>query len=209
MKIAPSILTADFLDLERELRSVSDADFLHLDIMDGNFVPNISFGPSIAKQIASATEVELDIHLMVTDPVKWIEEFVYPTTKFITVHYESNDVLTAINKIKDNNVQVGLSIKPGTEIEDVLSLLPLVDLVLIMTVEPGFGGQSFIPSSVDKIKELNEIRQTHGFDFLIEVDGGITSENVDLVEQAGADIAVVGSYLFNQKRRNQLIDLLR
>jgi len=209
MLIAPSVLTADFSKLKQEIESIDNADYIHLDIMDGNFVPNLSFGPHIAKIISNETEVPLDTHLMVLDPLKWINTFAIPGTEFITVHYESENFLEAIRLIKEKGIKAGLSIKPATEVEEILEYLPFVDLVLVMSVEPGFGGQKFMPEAIGKISDLNRIRVEQGLNYLIEVDGGINDETIQQVSAVGADIAVVGSYLFNQKNRKKEIKELK
>jgi len=209
MLIAPSVLTADFSKLKQEIESIDNADYIHLDIMDGNFVPNLSFGPHIAKTISNETEVPLDTHLMVLDPLKWINTFAIPGTEFITVHYESENFLEAIRLIKEKGIKAGLSIKPATEVEEIIEYLSFVDLVLVMSVEPGFGGQKFMPEAIGKISDLNRIRVEQGLNYLIEVDGGINDETIQQVRAVGADIAVVGSYLFNQKNRKKEIKELK
>ncbi|MBE0700671.1 MAG: ribulose-phosphate 3-epimerase [Acholeplasmataceae bacterium] len=198
MKIAPSILTADFTRLRRELKTIKTADFLHLDIMDGHFVPNISFGPSLSKQISQITKLPLDIHLMVSEPLKWIDDFSFEKTKYITIHVESDQPHEAIKAIRKNLIGVGVSIKPKTPVSAIADMLDQVDLVLVMTVEPGFGGQAFIPESLDKVKELVRIRKEKDLKFDIEVDGGINHNTIHFCKDAGVDIVVVGSFLFNQ-----------
>lgn len=209
MKIAPSVLPADFTNLKSEIDSISKADYIHIDIMDGNFVPNISFGPSINKQIANITKVPLDVHLMVLDPVKWISEFSIPQVKYITVHYEANDFKEALNLIKKQNIKTGLSIKPATTVETIKPYLKDLDMVLIMSVEPGFGGQKFMPKSLDKVKELVSYRKEHNLNFIIEIDGGMNKETLPLAKEAGVDVAVIGSYLFAQKDRNETMKKFR
>lgn len=203
MKIAPSVLTADFTDLENELKSIKTADYLHLDIMDGHFVPNISFGPAISKMISKKTNLPLDIHLMVTNPYQWIDAFTFKNTKYITIHVESNDVRKTMDKIKSNHIKLGLSVKPKTKVDELLPYISEVDLVLVMTVEPGFGGQSFMHNMMDKVKELVEIRKKFNLSFEIEVDGGINDQTIEIARLSGVDVCVAGSYLFNLKDRKK------
>ena len=209
MKVAPSVLTADFKNLKSEIESVREADYIHLDIMDGHFVPNISFGPFISSQIQDLTDVPMDIHLMVTDPIKWISDFALPNTSYITIHVESNHVLETIQKIKDQKIGVGLSIKPKTPIDALFPYLDELDLIVVMTVEPGFGGQSFMPEQMDKVEELVKIRRERNLSFVIEVDGGISGETIGYCKEAGVDIVVAGSYIFNQHDRKKAMDSLR
>lgn len=205
MKISPSILTANFVNLNQELKSIEKADYLHLDIMDGHFVPNISFGPFISSVIQKHTNLKLDTHLMVTDPLFWLDKFNLPNTEFITVHYEANKLEETLDKIHELNLKAGISFKPNTKVNQIKSYLSKVDLVLVMSVEPGFGGQKFMENSLDKIKELAKLRKDYNYNFLIEVDGGINQETAKLCKEAGADILVVGSYLFNSLDRENLI----
>ncbi|MGI6787082.1 MAG: ribulose-phosphate 3-epimerase [Acholeplasmataceae bacterium] len=209
MLIAPSILTANFSKLREEIESIDNADYIHLDIMDGNFVPNLSFGPHIANIIRQDTKLPFDTHLMVAKPLEWIERFAIENTAFITVHYESENFLEAIKKIKEKNIGVGLSIKPKTQVSEILKYLPQLDLILVMSVEPGFGGQKFMSDSLVKISELKRIREEGNYNFIIEVDGGINNETGKLVKEAGADMIVVGSHLFNQENRKKAIEKLR
>lgn len=209
MKIAPSVLPADFTNLKAEIDSISEADYIHIDIMDGNFVPNISFGPNINKQIASITDVPLDVHLMVLDPVKWIKQFSIKQVSYITVHYEANDFEKALDKIRYYGKKTGLSIKPETKVSEIKSYLKDLDMVLVMSVEPGFGGQKFMPESLEKVKELVEIRREQNLDFVIEIDGGMNKETLPLAKSAGVDLAVIGSYLFAQTDRNQTMKKFR
>lgn len=210
MKVAPSILTADFLTLKQELKSIETADRFHIDIMDGNFVPNISFGPYITKLANNLTTVPLDIHLMVDWPDFWIDKFNLSNTYNITFHYEAkSDISKTIAKIKETGKKVGISIKPKTEVKEIHTLLKEIDLVLVMSVEPGFGGQKFIESALGKIRELKTYREKHELNFEIEVDGGVDSSNIEKIKEAGADIVVAGSYIFNQTDRKATIDSLR
>ena len=209
MKIAPSVLTANFTKLAEEIKSIESADLIHIDIMDGNFVPNISFVPAITKQINDLTNINLDVHLMVLNPLDWVEKFAFDKVEYITVHYESNNFLEAINKIKTLNKKVGITIKPNTKVSEIKDYLKIVDLVLIMSVEPGFGGQKFITSSLNKVKELVDLRIKNNYNYVIEIDGGVNGETASLVKEAGVDIAVVGSYLFNQENRKKTMEDLR
>ncbi len=210
MKVAPSILTADFLNLKQELKSIETADRFHIDIMDGNFVPNISFGPYITKLANNSTTVPLDIHLMVDWPDFWIDKFNLSNTYNITFHFEAkSDILKTIAKIKETGKKVGISIKPKTEVKEIRALLKEIDIVLVMSVEPGFGGQKFIESALDKIKELKTYREKHSLNFEIEVDGGVDSSNIEKIKEAGADIVVAGSFIFNQTDRKAAINSLK
>ncbi|MDR2867308.1 MAG: ribulose-phosphate 3-epimerase [Acholeplasmatales bacterium] len=204
MICSPSILSADFKNLEKELKSIQNSQLIHLDIMDGNFVPNISFGPAISSQVASLTKQPLDIHLMIFDPLPWIERFIFPTTKYITVHGESKNALNALKLIKEKGIKAGICLKPKTKVHDMLNLINLADLVLVMTVEPGFSGQAFLLNPSLKIEELIRYRKANKLNFVIEVDGGINNETIKKV--ANADIVVMGSYLFSQKNRQKIIN---
>lgn len=209
MLVSPSILTCDFAKLEKELASVNNANYLHLDIMDGHFVSNLSFGPYISSIISQKTKLPLDIHLMVTDPLLLVEKFSFKNTNLITIHAEANNVKNTLLKIKSLGHKAGISIKPNTKVSEIANYLSDVDLVLVMSVEPGYGGQKFLPSALEKIKELSTIRKDNNFSYLIEVDGGINEETSLLVWEAGADMIVVGSYLFNSKNRKQIIKKLQ
>lgn len=200
MILAPSLLAADFTKLGEVLPITEEngATYLHFDVMDGLFVPSISFGPPVLQSIKKATTQIIDVHLMIVDPIRYIEQFVKAGADTITVHYEAcEDVQKVIDKIKDCNVKVGLSIKPNTPVTVLEPLLEQLDMVLIMTVEPGFGGQSFIPSSLDKIRALKKMIDAKHLKIDIQVDGGIYTNNVKDVIEAGANIIVAGSAIFN------------
>ena len=198
-KIAPSILAADFSELGRDVRRVcsNGIDYLHIDIMDGVFVPNISFGPDVMKSITGDASAPFDVHLMITEPVRYIDRFVTENTEIITVHYEAcADLDATLKAIKAHGVKAGVSVKPGTAPEVLDKYLKDLDLILVMSVEPGFGGQKFMDSSLDKIRYYRKKREENGFGYAIEVDGGLSSANAHLVRDAGADIIVAGSAVF-------------
>jgi len=210
MIIAPSVLSANFGNLEESIKNVSSTKWLHVDIMDGHFVPNISIGPVVVKGLRSVTNQVLDTHLMISDPLKYASEFVKAGSDRITFHYEAvTDHLKVIEGIKKLNVPVGISIKPNTDVESIKEYLPLIDQVLVMSVEPGFGGQAFIPSAVDKIQELSKLKSLLNTEFMIVVDGGINAETGKLCRDAGVDVLVAGSYVFNHENPKSRIDSLR
>ena len=208
VKVAPSILSANFNNLIEEIKSVNNAKYLHIDVMDGKFVPNITIGPLVMKNFKNEIDnMIMDVHLMIADPDKYAPEFVKAGADIVTFHYEAVKFADkTIELIKSLGVKVGISIKPLTDINVLDDLLDKVDLVLIMSVEPGFGGQEFIPSALDKIKYLAEARKKHGYNYLIEVDGGINKETAKLASKAGVDILVAGSYIFKAKDRKRLIE---
>ncbi|MBQ7245969.1 MAG: ribulose-phosphate 3-epimerase [Firmicutes bacterium] len=198
-KLAPSLLSADFSRLgeHSELVSKAGADYLHIDVMDGHFVPNITFGPVVMKSLDKCDTVPYDVHLMITDPDKYATEFVTEKTEFITVHQEACTHLhRTIQGIHELGVKAGVSINPATPISSIENVLGDVDLVLVMSVNPGFGGQKFIPVALDKIKELSKIREEKGYTFLIEVDGGVSLDNAREISELGCDILVAGSQVF-------------
>lgn len=214
MIVAPSILSADFNNLEKEITFVSDnkAMFLHIDVMDGHFVPNITIGPCVIKSIRKTSDLIFDVHLMIENPEKYYEEFFKAGADVITFHYEAvEDSLNLIKKIKALGIKAGISIKPETDIEKITSLLDDVDLVLVMSVSPGFGGQKFMPSALSKIAFLSEYKKSHNLDYIIEVDGGINEETGKECANSGAEVLVAGSYIFNNedpvKAINSLIKL--
>lgn len=199
--LAPSILSADFSRLGEDVAAATrgGAALIHVDVMDGHFVPNISFGSTVMKSLLGRTELPFDVHLMIENPEKYIKDFVTPNTKYITVHLEAcPGIAQVLDLIESCGIQAGVSINPDTEAEALLPVLGRVGLVLVMSVFPGFGGQEFIPSALDKIRWLKKIREDRGFDFAIEVDGGIHEGNLDQVRDAGADIIVAGSAVFKE-----------
>lgn len=210
--ISPSMLSADFGNLERDTRMIdrSRAEWVHIDVMDGVFVPNISFGFPVMKPIRQATSKVLDVHLMIVEPEKYVEQFVKAGADYVTFHVEATEQADkCIELIHAAGAKTGVSIKPATPTSVIKELLPKVELVLVMSVEPGFGGQSFMPISIDKVKELAAMREEMGLDFIIEVDGGISSKNAALLFDAGAEALVAGSAVFKAESPEQeIIDML-
>ena len=199
LKLAPSILSADFGHLAEDVKKIEEggADYIHVDVMDGHFVPNISFGAPVMKCLNGKTELPYDVHLMIENPDMYIDDFVTPQTEYITVHQEASVHLhRTIQNIKSKGVKAGVSINPATPVSTLECILPDVDLVLIMSVNPGFGGQKFIPGALEKVRELAEIKRAKNLDFVIEIDGGITLDNISEVMEAGVEMAVAGSAVF-------------
>ncbi len=200
--IAPSILSADFSKLGEEIKTVekAGAELLHLDIMDGHFVPQITIGPPVVASINRITELPLDVHLMVTNPDNNIDAFAEAGADMISFHLETAYTpFRTISKIKEKGIKVGVALNPLTPIVSVLDALQYIDYVLLMSVSPGYGGQSFIPSVVDKIRKMRTIIDKNEYNTLIEVDGGVNSENLRQLKEAGVDIFVAGSYIFKSK----------
>lgn len=213
IKVAPSVLSANFAELKKDLDSIQKygADWIHYDVMDGHFVPNISFGYSILADVKKVSDLYLDVHLMISDPKKYVDEFIKAGADLITFHIEAMEseekTRELIEYIHQHNKHVGISIKPATPVSAIEKYLNDLDLVLVMSVEPGFGGQSFQDMAIAKIKELKDKRQDAHY--LIEVDGGINAQTGKLCKDAGADVLVAGSYVFNADNRQAAIDSLK
>ena len=205
IKISPSILSADFSQLGTEIKKLEEggADMIHVDVMEGHFVPNLTIGPSVIKALRNYSTLPFDVHLMISPVHKYIKDYADAGADIITIHPEATDNLEeSINLIKKLNKKIGLSLNPDTSINIIKKFLPSIDLVLIMSVYPGFGGQKFIPKVIDKIKELKNIKEKQNIKFDIEVDGGIDFENSKLVVEAGANILVSGTTIFKNNDGN-------
>ncbi len=212
IKVSPSILSADYADLKTDIRKVENggADMLHVDVMDGHFVPNISIGPPVVKAINKATEMFLDCHLMISDPYSYIESFASSGADLISFHLESDsDVEKTIEKINQCGVMPALVLKPKTPAEDVFPYIDKVKMVLVMTVEPGFGGQSFMADQLEKIRKIREKANDVNPSLMIQVDGGVDKNTAPLCVEAGADVLVSGSYIFGSEDIKFAIDSLR
>lgn len=213
--LAPSILSADFKILGEQLKTIEEAgaEYIHFDVMDGMFVPSISFGMPVLASIKGYTEQTLDVHLMVTEPIRYVEEFVKAGADIITVHLEAcEDLQATVDKIHVAGAKVGISIKPKTPVEALIPYLDQADMFLIMSVEPGFGGQAFIPESLDRIRELRALLDEKNLQTDIEVDGGIYHKNVAEVLQAGANVMVSGSGVFKgdiKKNTEEFMEILK
>lgn len=211
MIISPSLLSANFTCLKQDIEDIeaSAAKWLHYDVMDGHFVSNISFGYSILADVRKVTDLFLDVHLMISDPLAYLDAFTQAGADLITFHFEAYDdpakIQKTIQAIKDKGVKVGLSIKPATPVSAIIPYLKSLDLVLVMSVEPGFGGQSFMESSLDKISTLKQLISTAKLHCLVEVDGGINETTAQMASQAGADVLVAGSYVFKNPDRQAAV----
>lgn len=206
-KIAPSVLSADYANFETELKKLeaSGAEYAHLDVMDGHFVPNISFGAGVVASMRPHSKMVFDCHLMVSNPEHHIEEFARAGADIISIHVEATPhIHGALQKIRAAGVKPSVVINPGTPVEAIKNILNLVDQVLVMTVNPGFGGQAFLPETMDKIRELVALREANQLNFDIEVDGGIDDKTIQLAREAGANVFVAGSYVFKDDVSHQV-----
>jgi ribulose-phosphate 3-epimerase len=213
IKISPSILSADFSKLGEEIKSIEPySDMLHIDVMDGHFVPNITIGPVIIESIKKVTYLPLDTHLMIQNPEKYVESFIESGSDIITVHIETvnkNSLDDIVNKIRNAHKKITIALNPNTKLETIMPHIDKVDMILLMTVNPGFAGQSFIESVLSKIVKLRKILQERELDVDIEVDGGINAETAPLVKYAGANVLVSASFIFRNKDRKEAIRELR
>ena len=200
--LSPSMLAANFANLGKQIDEIKEggATYLHVDVMDGVFVPALSFGMPVMKSIRKATDLVFDVHLMITEPIRYVEEFAASGADIITIHLEAcEDVEATLKKIRESGCKAGLSIKPGTPVESLKPYLPLLDMILIMSVEPGFGGQKYIEASTEKLSLTRKMIAESGFDIDLEVDGGINRENVKMVLDAGANVIVAGVAVFGDQ----------
>ncbi len=209
--VSPSILSADFANLERDIKKVEDcgADWVHVDVMDGHFVPNITIGIPVVKALQPVTKLPLDVHLMIENPEKYVEQFAKAGADILTFHYEAvekEEIIPLINKIKSLGAKAGISIKPKTAPQVLEEFLPLVDLVLVMTVEPGFGGQKFMSDCADKIEYIKKYAKT---ELIIQVDGGINAQTGKICTQKGATSLVAGSYIYGAADKKAAIESLK
>ena len=213
IKIAPSILSADFAKIGEEVENLekSGADLVHCDIMDGVFVNNITFGIKMVEDIRKHTTLPLDCHLMIVQPEKYVERFAKAGADIITVHYEAcqDNLKEVLELIKKSGVKCGAVINPDTPVEKIKDVIPLCDMVLVMSVFPGFGGQKFIPSVLEKVREIHAIIKACGRDIDLQIDGGVTEENVAEIKAAGANVIVAGSTIFKASNRAEMIKKLR
>jgi len=212
VKIAPSILSADFSRLGDEIKAVEDAgaDWIHVDVMDGHFVPNITIGPGVVESVRKVTKLPLDVHLMIEDADRYVKDFADAGADILTVHVEAcRHLHRTLQAIRDLDVRAGVVLNPATPLSSLEEVLCDIDMVLLMSVNPGFGGQTFIPSMLDKIQNLKDIMSHYDHDFDLEVDGGVKADNAADIKEAGANVLVAGSAIFKSKNYKKAIQALR
>ena len=213
--VSPSILSANYAHLGEDLEELNraSADWIHCDVMDGLFVPNISFGPKVIQDIRPYSSLPFDVHLMIMHPLRYVREFAAAGADLLTIHYEAcedaSEIQQTLRAIRSCGKRCGFSLKPNTAIREITPFLDQLDLVLVMSVEPGFGGQAFLPGSLEKIEQLKAFREQHGYEYLIEVDGGINLETAPLARKAGADVVVAGSAVFRAENKGLRIRQLK
>lgn len=209
-RISPSILSADFVNLQRDVERIASADLVHVDVMDNHFVPNLTFGLQMVRRLQAISPVPLDVHLMISDADRWAPAYAELGAFSVTFHAEAAvDVVETARALRSRGARAGLAVKPGTEIEPYLELLPEFDQVLVMTVEPGFGGQSFMAETMPKLRTLRQAVDAHGLDVWLQVDGGITLDTIGTAAEAGADTFVAGSAVYDHHSVEQAIAELR
>jgi ribulose-phosphate 3-epimerase len=210
IRIAPSILSADFANLEAELKTISSSDLIHVDVMDGHFVPNLTIGVPVVARLQEITTVPLDVHLMIENPERWAGNYAETGASSVTFHLEaSTKPKEVISQIRSSGSKVGIAIKPDTAFSDVSELLDLADMLLVMTVEPGFGGQGLIESVIPKITQARDFIKEHSLEVSVQVDGGVGLATIEVLARAGADTFVAGSSIFSEPDRNNRISALR
>ncbi len=210
VRINPSILSADFVNLEPDLHAIASADLVHVDVMDNHFVPNLTFGPQMVGRIQDVSPIPLDVHLMIEDPDRWAPGYAELGAYSVTFHAEAaGDAVALARRLREIGSRAGVAVKPGTAIEPFLDLLPEFDQVLVMTVEPGFGGQSFMHETMPKLRLLSDAVSTAGLEVWLQVDGGINEDTIAIAAEAGANTFVAGSSVFGSPDRAAQIDLLR
>lgn len=210
VRINPSILSADFVNMERDLGHISNADFVHVDVMDNHFVPNLTFGPQMVSRIKAVSPVPLDVHLMISDNDRWAAGYAELGAESVTFHVEATqDPVAVATRIREIGARAGLALKPGTSFDSVREIAHAFDQILVMTVEPGFGGQKFMSDQMDKIRQVAQFRKDTGTDFWIEVDGGVDEDTISLAAEAGADTFVAGSAVYGRDNPAIAVENLR